>query len=952
MLVGSIVATMLSTPRFEDVTAAAGLPAVVGQGASSDYGSPAAWFDWDQDGWPDLVLGDRSGPTRVFRNDGGVLPFIELSPPEVTGLVGATSLLPFELAPGFGTRERRPALLVVHRDATGLGHYGNAPGDVGALTVLVFGDDGAISTLPIARPATWLDVATAGDLDGDGHDDLFLGSYVCASGAARVRTLFRLERDALGFRLSPNDPLLSPGCYPVPMMTDFRGDGRPVLMVTTDYGTLDAQSFVYSGEGRFEALPGLYGMGIGVSDTNGDGLLDYLLTSIGPDLTLTSLVGAPGAPPSRTLGLSGRNTEWGTDGTRFKWGPAYFDADNDGDEELWITAGLSGLAGPGESGSVFDPGIFSPEPNARDAFLDGGRDVGDEAGLLEVTGKRAVVLADYDRDGRMDALVTGLDARFLYRNASEGGHWLSLRVPPRVGARFVVSGCGKRWVREWSGMQTVAAHDRAIHVGLGDCSGPVDVTVRWPWLAERPLGAFEVDRVHEIADPGTVWLEPSRATPGSTVQIHATLPGEVTVAGIALSAGRGSMVAPSDVGVSRLDVTWDGAPVALAPQLTVVEAVADVLVDPWPVRRGIDARVVASTGVEVKAHADVQGSGGEESIDRFVPTGSGVVLSVDDELVSVPSVEAISTDSVVEYESAGIDVRVRVALLDGLGVSTPTLPSEAAGDPLAALVGSTRTPLLRDVLPFYSAYVPNLGETIAVEAGELEIARLGDPKANGPVELSLSRLWVTTPIVRADGQDVVEAVLIVRDSARRLLTPDASWVLTVQGGSVIDPSWTRIELGQGATGWYSRVRIGTEVGRLAVTAGPLSAAVLAMPPDPADVTTLTTLERAGETWILVPRDRFGQRLGSGIETDPPFSYVRWGVYARAVDGDVLTVRVGDTIVGVHDGSSVTWTTLAPPPEPGGSCAHGRHGQPQGPALLVLLLTLLAFRSGTRRSARG
>jgi hypothetical protein len=633
---------LLSVPRFEDVTAAAGLPAAVGQGAGTDYGSPAAWFDWDQDGWPDLVLGDRSGPTRLFLNDAGALPFIEESPPELTRLTGATSLLPFELAPGFGTDERRPALLVVHRDGTGSGHYANAPGNVGALTVLAFHGDGAVTTVPIARPATWLDVATAGDLDGDGHDDLFLGSYVCGNGAAPAKTIFRLERDGLGFRLSGDDPVLSLGCYPVPMMTDFRGDGRPVLMVTTDYGTLDTESFVYSGEQRFESLPGLYGMGIGVSDTNGDGLLDYLLTSIGPDLTLTSVEGTGGLPPARTLGLAGRNTEWGVDGVRFKWGPAYFDADNDGDEELWITAGLSGLLGSGLSTSAFDDGIINPEPNARDAFIDGGIDVGEEAGLCEVTGKRAVVLADFDRDGRLDALVTGLDARFLYRNVSDGGHWLQLRIPRRVGARYTVTGCGRSWVREWSGMQTVAAHEPAIQVGLGDCAGPVDVSVRWPWLAERALGAFEVDRVHELADPGAVWLDPATVTPGSTVEVRTTLPGDVTVAGVAILDGRGSLIAPSAAGAIRLPVTWDGREVALAPELIVTEPVADVLVDPWPVRLGVEARVLASSGTVVTAVTDVQKIGAAADFTSFIPTGPAVTLAVDGELTAVPSVEAIS----------------------------------------------------------------------------------------------------------------------------------------------------------------------------------------------------------------------------------------------------------------------------------------------------------------------
>ncbi|MBT9558426.1 MAG: hypothetical protein IV100_20495 [Myxococcales bacterium] len=935
----------MSGPRFEDVTAAAGLPTTVGQGVTSDYGSPAAWFDWDQDGWPDLVLGDRAGPTRLFRNESGNLPFSEESPQVLSALGGATCLLPFELSPGFAVDAPRPGLLVVHHDSSGDGHYGNAPGEVGALTVLAFGSDGTVDTIPIARPGTWLDAATAGDLDGDGHEDLVLGSYVCGGGAAHYRTLFRLERDALGFRLSGDDPILSPGCYPVPMMTDFHGDGRPVLMVATDYGTLEAQSFVYSGHQRYEPLPGVYGMGIGVSDTNGDGFLDYVLTSIGPDLRLTSRRPRIDGPPSHELGLIGRNTEWGVDGVRFKWGPAYLDADNDGQEELWITSGLSGLPGPGKGGNGDSTAVFNPEPNARDTLLQEGRDVGEDAGLHEVTGKRAVVLADFDRDGRMDALLTGLDSRFLYRNVSESGHWLQLHVPSRVGARYVVTGCGRTWTREWSGMQTVAAHDRVIHVGLGDCAGPVDVTVRWPWLAERALGAFDVDRIHEVGDPGTVWLEPATVTPGATVELRSTLPGRVTVAGVDLENGRGTFVAPNKAGITRLPVIWDGAVVALAPRLTVKEDLADVLVDPWPVRRGIEARVLASTDGVVTAGSNVSALDPGPSLRRLVPTGPRVTLRVGGAAVSVPSVDAISQESFAQYETVGFDVRVRVALVDDLGSATPTMAAEEGGTSVVAVVGSTSTPLTRDAFPFYSAYVPSRGETITVMVGGEEIASLGDPSAAGPLDLEESRLWVTTPIVRADGQDVVEAILLLRDSAARQLTPDATWTLTVPGGSAIDPAWTRIDLGQGASGWYSRARIGTEAGLLAVTAGPLSATVLALPPDPAEVTQMTTLERDGENWVLVPRDRFGQRLGSGIATDPPFTYVRWGVYTRPVESDGLTLRVGDAFTGVHDGTAVTWTTTAAASGPVGSCNGAPGRGTRGAGVLLLLLMIVGWRVG-------
>jgi hypothetical protein len=947
MFVVSIAAVLISTPRFEDVTVAAGLPNTLSQGVMSDYGSPAAWFDWDQDGWPDLILGDRSGPTRLFHNEYGALPFTEERPAEIDGLGRASSILPFELSPGGGVSSARPALLFVHREETGRGHYANAPDDVGALRLLVFSPDGAISTLPVARPATWLDVATSGDLDGDGQEDLFLGSYVCGGGAARAKTLFRLERGPLGYRLSSDDPILSPGCFPVPMMTDYHDDGRPVLMVGTDYGTLDTPSFVYSGDGRSEALPGVYAMGIGVSDTNGDLAFDYLLTSIGPDLTLTSERNARDGRLSRRLGISGRSTEWGADGMRFKWGPAYFDTDNDGDEELWITAGLSGLPTAGATVSVLASTVFNPEPNARDSLLDDDVDVGEEAGLVEVTGKRAVVLGDYDRDGRVDALVTGLDARYLYRNVSVGGHWLSLRVPGRVGARYLVTACNRTWIREWSGMQSVAAHDRSIHVGLGDCAGPAEVTVRWPWLGERNLGAFEVDQVHEISDPGSVWVEPMVASPGAVVELRTTLPGVVSVDGVELVEGRGTLVAPPKLGPHRLSVTWDGVPVALSPQLTVAESNQEVLVDPWPVRSGVEASVLAASSATVEAGTNVRASPRAQP-NRFVTTSLQAAIRVDGTSVPLLVVEPVSEDSVVDYETVNLDVRVRVGLLDDLGAASPVLSANGDDNDVHVQVGPDRTRLERDVIPFYSGFVPKSREVFVVRVGSDVIGLQGDPTGAGPADPARSKLWVTTPFVRADGQDFVEAVLILRDQAGRLLVPDVTWPLTVAGGTTSGEGWSRIELGQAASAWFSRARVGTVVGPLQVSAGPFSGTVLAMPPDPIAVTAMSSLTIEGDQWVLIPRDRFGQRLGSGLMTEPPFSYVRWGIYTRPVDAVPLELRLSDIITGTHDGTSVAWTVQSPTVEPSEACTAQPGRSDRSHALVILLLILVGWRVGAGR----
>jgi len=56
-------------PSFEDVTLQSGVSPMHG-GDPSDFTSGAAFFDWDLDGWPDLLVGDGQSNPSLYRNSG------------------------------------------------------------------------------------------------------------------------------------------------------------------------------------------------------------------------------------------------------------------------------------------------------------------------------------------------------------------------------------------------------------------------------------------------------------------------------------------------------------------------------------------------------------------------------------------------------------------------------------------------------------------------------------------------------------------------------------------------------------------------------------------------------------------------------------------------------------------------------------------------------------------
>lgn len=914
-----LAALLPASPRFEDVTVAAGVPARPGIAPDSTFGSPAAWIDFDEDGWPDLVLGDGTGPTRLLRNPGGTLPFQDVTPARLATIESIRSvdhlLVAIDALDG-ATDPRGPRRQGLVFTTGGLRQE--------QLRVGYF-EGGAFVEVPAARPAARLSLLTHGDLDGDGVQDIVVAVSSCGAGSSPVRTVFRLERGPVGYALSAEDPIRGPGCFPVPLVTDYFGTGRPALMVATDFGPLDAPSYVYQA-GAFTALPSVYGMGIATSDINDDGVLDYAISSAGPDLLWRSAAGG------RALEVVGRNTEWGESAYRFKWGSVYADFDNDGTVELWMTTGFGGP----------QSGLLPSETNSRDVLLDHGRDVAAEADVDAFTTKRAVAVADYDRDGRLDALVIGLEATYLYHNVTpNAGHWLELVMPDAPGALVRITACGRTQTRERSGGIDAIAHESLIHVGLGSCTEDAVVTVRWPWLGERAYGPFRVDTRTVIPDPGTVWVTPTHVTPGGTVTVRSTLAGATSANGQPLTLGTAELTAPTAPGVHRLSLVWNGAPIALAPKYTVTNTTAFVLTDPWPPRIGRAAEVIGSVP---RGAMVALARGGTLSGTTLTASESDLALTVGGASVAVSALGAVGGTPTVDVERTETGVHVRVAVLDGLATPADGLwgvlvAAPASGEPVT---------LIEDAPPWFVGDLP-AGATATIRSQTTTLAELSHlDEPPGPPDVGRSRIWATTPIVRADRQDLIEIALLLRDSAGQLIQPGVEMLPSAEGCTAVDTAFTRSAGYFGSTTWLARLRVGDTVGQLTVTAGPLQTTVWAVPADAADVDLATTLTRTESGFELVPRDVFGQRLGSGITTSPEFRYMGLGRYVLDSDRMALEVVVGGRVLVTYadERAQTAWTTEQSP-----SCFVGR--QPGGPhggqGLLGCIVALAIWRVAARRS---
>lgn len=223
---------------------------------------------------------------------------------------------------------------------------------------------------------------------------------------------------------------------------DFDGDGRLDLFLTNGW-KLDGRTIVEKGlcalyrgrpDGKFDDVTssagttgeGLWGQGVTAADYDLDGRVDILVTALGGCLLYRNLGSARFEERAAQAGLKGPS--WGT-------GASFFDADGDGDLDLYIAGYLEQTAEQvlaaertldwkgvdkvafGPFGLVGAPDLF---------FLSDGAGRFTEA--TEVAGFQDRALgfgfgtraADFDGDGDADLFVANdSDANYLYRN--EGG---------------------------------------------------------------------------------------------------------------------------------------------------------------------------------------------------------------------------------------------------------------------------------------------------------------------------------------------------------------------------------------------------------------------------------------------------------------------------------------------------------------------------------------------------
>jgi hypothetical protein len=300
------------------------------------------------------------------------------------------------------------------------------------------------------------------------------------------------------------------------LFADVNNDGKPDLLVAND--TSPNYLYINKGDGTFEDDSYVSGyalnkdgreianMGIAAGDYENNGHLSIVNTSFGDDYLVLFQNDGTGnfTDVSYQSGVANASIPF------VKFADGFLDYDNDGWKDLLIVNGhvypeVDKHPGWGTS--------YAERPLLYHNLKNGKFEVVppvEGTGLAVVSVGRGAAFGDIFNDGKIDVVINNMDGvPVLLRNVNPDHHqWVEMRLvggpkSPRdaVGATVYLTADGMRQRGDvLSGGSYLSSNDFRVHFGLGDATDAGTAEIHWPSGARETVKLPFVDRIYTITE--------------------------------------------------------------------------------------------------------------------------------------------------------------------------------------------------------------------------------------------------------------------------------------------------------------------------------------------------------------------------------------------------------------------------------------------------------------------